>query len=364
VSPTDVSVVMPVHGNWPVVRRAVEAVRAHSAGAELIAVDDVSPDDTGDRVEAEEGVVAIRSRENVGFGAACNLGAARAGGRFICFLNSDAIVRAGWLEPLIRAAERHGVAAAVPMLLNEDGTIQEAGGAVGRDGSTYPLGRGANADDPTWSFAREVDYGSAACLLVRRAEFEAARGFDAVFAPAYYEDADLCLRLAERGLRTVFEPSSRVTHLGYASGSVERARLLVEQNRKTFVARWGERLAHRPIVAGARPWPHRELALRDAIALIRMLVLDDAGLTRRLLALWPWARIEQAPDDLDGWLEDRRFHYSAVVARRQPDEALRAALTRSQPQAPLVVLGEAGDDQVIEGLAGHGIAPPEATPRG
>lgn len=366
---------MPVHGNWPVVRRAIEALRRHSAGIELIAVDDASPDGTGDRLESEDGVIVIRNHESIGFGASCNLGAARADRRFLCFLNSDSIVHSGWLVPLTEAAEVDGVGVVVAELLNEDGTIQEAGCTVGRDGSTFPLGRGAEANDPTWSFSREVDYGSAACLLTRRADFEADGGFDAAFSPAYYEDADLCLRFAERGLRTVFAPASRVTHLGYASGSVERARALVDRNRKTFLERWGEQLEQRPIVAGGLPWPHRLLALRDAIALVRILVLHDGGLAHRLSNLWPRTRvtvsgaaanhgIEQAPSDLGKWLEDRRFHYSAVVSPHQPHNELAGALRHSQPQAPVTVVSDATDDAIVERLAQTGIAPPNATPRG
>ena len=183
---------------------------------------------------------------------------------------------------------------------------------------------------PSGRSIREVDYGSAACLVVRRAAFEELGGFDEAYAPAYYEDADLCLRLAERGLRTVFEPRSRVTHLQYGSGSVDAAVQHVRRNRRVFLERWGDRLSHRPIVGDGTGGPHRLLAFRDAIALTRILVLSDAELAGRLRRVWTAARItlagqgagegvESAPRELDGWLDRRRFHYSAVVSSVEPD---------------------------------------------
>ena len=50
------------------------------------------------------------------------------------------------------------------MLLNPDGTIQEAGSVVDSVGWTQALGSGADANAFEYRFRREVDYGSGACL--------------------------------------------------------------------------------------------------------------------------------------------------------------------------------------------------------
>ena len=65
---------------------------------------------------------------------------------------------------------------------------------------------------PRWNVRREVDYASGACLAVRREMFNELGGFDIAFAPAYSEDADLCFRLRERGLRVIYEPTSAIVH--------------------------------------------------------------------------------------------------------------------------------------------------------
>jgi GT2 family glycosyltransferase len=318
------SVIMPVHGNWPVARRALDALEPELGGErEVIVVDDASPEPAPDGLPG----TIVRNDENAGFGPSCNRGAELAQGRFVLFLNSDSIVEPGALAALEARAERED-AAVTGMLLGEDGRVQEAGCAVGRDGVTFPLGAGSEPDDPQWAFRREVDYGSAACLLVSRDRFRELGGFDDRFAPGYYEDVDFCLRLG----RTILEPAARVVHLQHGSGSVERARELVRRNRTAFVERWGSRFAHRPIVVAARPWTHRLLALRDAIALLRILVVGDARLAEEAASRWPHARITLVgAEPADGVesaeasdLDARHFHYSAVLGEID---------VRSQPQA-------------------------------
>jgi len=61
-------------------------------------------------------------------------------------------------------------------------------------------------------------------MLVPAELFFELGGFDELFAPAYFEDTDLCFKLHERGLLTIFEPRSRVVHLRHGSGTSESAR--------------------------------------------------------------------------------------------------------------------------------------------
>ena len=106
-----------------------------------------------------------------------------------------------------------------------------------------------DGDDPErlcYRFRRVVDYGAAACMLIRRATFEALGGFDERYAPAYYEDADLCLRLADRGLSVVYEPRATITHIRFGSSGAGTAVELSERNHARFVERWSTQLTGRP----------------------------------------------------------------------------------------------------------------------
>ena len=60
----------------------------------------------------------------------------------------------------------------------------------------------------------DVEQPAAAALLVRRDVFEKVGGFDPVFAPAWFEDVDLCAKILESGYRIRFVPAARASHVG------------------------------------------------------------------------------------------------------------------------------------------------------
>ncbi|HEY6836881.1 MAG TPA: glycosyltransferase [Gaiellaceae bacterium] len=392
-----VSVVMVLYGGGDLALRAVSALAERTDPCfELILVDNASPDDALAQIEANvEGATIIRNDTNRGFGGASNQGAERARSRYLCFLNSDALVEPGWLLPLLETLEEPGVGAVVPMYLNQNGTLQEAGSVVDSIGHCHMVGRESDPREFRHRFRREVDFGSAACMLVPAEEFQAVGGFDERFSPGYYEDTDLCFKLHERGLRTIYEPRSRVVHVQHGSGTSESARQTMERHRGLFVERWGERLAERPHVTEAAQKPGQMLAARDAEALNRFLVIDDrvpytdrgsgdprmAALLRELAALWPSGRttllaesgrdaeryaepllrqgveIACPPVDWERWFEERRFHYGVViVSRHQNAERFGGYLQLSQPQALKVFDTEALTFRRLERLTA--ILPP------
>src|SRR5439155_6254234 len=210
-----VSTVMVLYGGGKVAARAISALADNTEPCfELVLVDNASPDDSLARVEKHaEGATIIRNESNRGFGGACNQGAEQARGRYLCFLNSDALVEPGWLPPLLETLEGPGVGAVAPMYLNENGTLQEAGSVVDSIGHCHMVGRDGDPRDFAHRFRREIDFGSAACMLMRAELFHELGGFDERYTPGYFEDTDLCFKLHERGLRTIYQPRSPVVHV-------------------------------------------------------------------------------------------------------------------------------------------------------
>ncbi|MEA2193838.1 MAG: hypothetical protein QOG42_272, partial [Solirubrobacteraceae bacterium] len=272
-----VSVVMVSHGAWRWTRAALAALAAHTElPYEVILVDNASPDETPARLAELDGARVVFNATNRGFGPGCNQGAELARAPLLLFLNTDSMVHAGWLEPMIGALESAAwIGAVVPRYLHEDGRLQEAGALLAQDGTVLTYGDGDRPDRLRYRFRRVVDFGGAACMLVRGADFAALGGFDPVFAPAYYEDVDLCFRLAQTGRATLYEPRALVTHIRHASGGPARASELSQTNRATFVARWHAQLRGRPAsLAGAAAGGRARIAARDALALERVLVVD------------------------------------------------------------------------------------------
>ena len=73
------------------------------------------------------------------------------------------------------------------------------------------FGRGsADPEHPLFDHVREVDYCSGAALATPRELFQRLGGFDAAFAPAYYEDTDYAFRLRQHGYRVYYQPESVV----------------------------------------------------------------------------------------------------------------------------------------------------------
>jgi O-antigen biosynthesis protein len=240
-----VSIVIPAFNHWRYTNaclRALAATHDPAIATEIVVVDDGSTDRTAELLQACTGIRTVRMESNGGFAAACNAGAAVARGTYLHFLNNDAIVTPGWLRPLLDTFAADAAAGAVVSQLRyPDDTLAEAGGAIWRDGRGSNYGRGDAPADWRYATARSVDYGSAASLMVIAAAFVRAGGFSTAFAPAYYEDADLCFSLRAGGYRTMYQPRSIVYHaegVSYGSNASDAARALQERSRRTFAAKW------------------------------------------------------------------------------------------------------------------------------
>ena len=116
-------------------------------------------------------------------------------------------------------------------------------------GATEPgwnVGRNDSPDDPRYGFLRDADYVSGAALLIRRELFERAGGFSETFAPAYYEDVDLCFSVRALGYRVVYQPRSVVVHYDGVTAGDERSgvKRFQEINRPKFREKWAAELEY------------------------------------------------------------------------------------------------------------------------
>ena len=277
VDAPEVTVAMAVYGRWDWVERALGALRdATPPVYEVVVVYSASPDGSGDRLAAEvDGITLLRNDTNEGFGRAINRAAQVAKGEHLCILNSDALVQDGWLPPLLAAMDDPAVGVALPLYLSMEETVLEAGSTVGADGVTVPIGRGCAPDAPEVRFPRVVDFGSAACMVVRTEAFRAVGGFAEAYGLGYYEDTELCFALRERGLRSVYVPGATVQHGLGASLSKEEAKARSDANRPVLLARRAADLVGRPELERWEDHPHRLVHARDRLAPIRVLVVAE-----------------------------------------------------------------------------------------
>jgi GT2 family glycosyltransferase len=195
-------------------------------GDELIVVDNASSDGTAASIErAGLELDLVRSPGNLGFAAGCNAGAERASGDLLLFLNPDVAPERGAIAAL-RASD--GWDAWQGLITYPDGkTVNSAGGEIHYLGISWAGGCERPVDE--YGSPREVGFASGACLMLRRAEWDALGGFE----PGYFmycEDVDLSLRVRLRGGRVGIEPAARFRHdYSFEKGS-EKWRFL-ERNR-------------------------------------------------------------------------------------------------------------------------------------
>ncbi len=212
-----VSIIIPVFNRLACTKRCIDAIFRNTdcPAYALIIVDNGSTDGTGRFLSGLKGgnITILRQEKNLGYTLACNIGASLVGGEYLLLLNNDTEVQPGWLGPLVAIAEKYPDCGAVgSKLVYPDGRLQEAGSIVFKDGTAWNYGKGFAPDDPAFNFVREVDYCSAASLLVRKRVWDIVGGFDAGYAPAYYEDTDLCFAMRRRGYKTYYQPASVVIH--------------------------------------------------------------------------------------------------------------------------------------------------------
>ena len=295
---TDVSVVIVSYESRELLARCLAALAADggaSASREVIVVDQASRDGTAAWLAAEHpGVRLVALAENAGFGAGNNRGAEIARGHWLLLLNSDAFVRPGAIDELVRFAEaRPAIGAVGPRLLWPDGRLQRSCRrfpTVFRLATEFlylrklaPRSRILNGfycgefahDEP-----RRVDWVTGACVLVRRELYERLGGFDEAFF-LYSEEVDLLRRAAEAGAETWYDPAAEVVHVWGGTAGRASALTLEEQARShvRYLCKHASsataRRARLVLLAGLRLRARRSPAYREAARWLAARQVDE-----------------------------------------------------------------------------------------
>ena len=199
---------------------------------EILVVDNASADDTVTRVRASwPGVRLIASPSNLGFAAANNRGIRESSSELVLLLNPDTSVPRGAIDRLVAHLDaRPDVAIVGPRIVDGEGRAELSFGSmiapltelrqkvlvVGNDRGLRPI---VSMVDRMTRRTREVDWVSGACLLIRRADVEAAGLLDERFF-LYTEDVDLCASVRRRGRTVLFAADVEIQHLrGRSAGA-------------------------------------------------------------------------------------------------------------------------------------------------
>jgi GT2 family glycosyltransferase len=238
----DAAIVIVSYRSGEAARTCLDAAIADlgSVRWEAVVVDNASDGNGLAAASLLPNVRLVANPINVGFGAAVNQAARATSAPLLWLLNPDCVVQPDAFAALRRVLEGDPrCAIAAPRLMNVDGTVQESArgepraltGLFGRNTwltryfpSSRIVRRNLRAAELVASGAESatIDWAMGAAMLVRREAFDEVGGFDERFF-LYWEDADLCRRLRDRGWTVRYVPGSRVTHAGGASAKTDPA---------------------------------------------------------------------------------------------------------------------------------------------
>jgi len=210
-----VSVIIPVYNQLNYTIDCIYSIIINSGfdDFEIIIANDNSTEDQSILNKYFTNLSILTNTTNLGFLKNCNNAALQAKGDYLVFLNNDTYVLKNWLSELLDVFRRFdNVGIAGSKLVYPDGHLQEAGGIIWQDGSAWNYGNGGDPSSYEYNYVRETDYVSGASLMISKKLWLEIGGFDELYAPAYCEDSDLCMKVRAKGYKVFYEPCSIVIH--------------------------------------------------------------------------------------------------------------------------------------------------------
>lgn len=190
----------------------------------ITVVDNASADGTAEHVRQRwPSVQVIDSGGNVGFAKANNIGIRATESDYVLLLNPDTVAPPGAIQTLVRGLASHPEAAiAGARLLGPTGFPELSWGAAITPWNETKqmlfsrlylrkIRSVVRRMDRLSRQAREVDWVSGACMVIRRADLAAVGGLDERYF-MYNEDVDLCVEMSKRGRTTLYVAGAEVLH--------------------------------------------------------------------------------------------------------------------------------------------------------
>ncbi len=197
--------------------------------AEIVIVDNASADFSTDAIASSwPHIKIIKNGSNLGFAAACNIGARAATGSHFLFLNPDCVLAEDAVQRMLEGADSvKDVGMVGGLLVDPDGTEQGGGRrAVPTPWRSLVRATGLSRFADRWprlfydfhlhkqplpAAPIEVEAISGACMLVPRHAMEKVGSWDESYF-LHCEDLDLCMRFRRMGWKVLFVPSAKVVH--------------------------------------------------------------------------------------------------------------------------------------------------------
>lgn len=183
------------------------------------------------------------------YSAINNFAAKEAKGEYLLFLNNDVeILTPDWMEEMLQNCQQENVAAVGAKLYYPDDTIQHAGVVLGLGGIAGHIMCRASKEDPGYLgrmiSVQEISAVTAACMMVKKSDFDAVGGLDETFQVAF-NDIDLCMKFSAAGKKIIFTPYAELYHYESKSRGLEdtpEKQFRFDKEVKRFQEKWAQQL--------------------------------------------------------------------------------------------------------------------------
>jgi GT2 family glycosyltransferase len=238
VANIDISFVVPLFNHLEETKAMLASLQEtipQSYQYEIILVDDCSSDKTPTWMKQIDSplIKTYINPSNQGYANTNNIGVSHAQGTYLVLINNDLLFTQGWLEPMLAAIQDPVLNAGIVGNIQYrviDKMIDHVGVEVTEIGQIDHIRTIDNQRD-----LRKVFATTGACMLMKRADFVALRGFDEAYVNGV-EDVDLCLRMKQLGKSIYVAQQSHIYH--HVSLSRDRASIRNEMNSQLFYKKW------------------------------------------------------------------------------------------------------------------------------
>lgn len=230
-------IIIPVWNQFNFTRTCIESVFAKTTYPfHLIIIDNASDKITRDYLaalaeEKKNSITLLNNETNLGFVKATNQGIRVSTAPYICLLNNDTEVTAGWLSEMVKVAESSEDIGIVNPNSNTMGAKPRLGqskDALAKELSSYTGGYS------------ELAWATGFCMLIKRQLIEKIGLFDEIYGLGNFEDADFSKQAQELGFHSACAQAAYVYHRERRSFiRHKRFNQNFEKNRQIFYARWG-----------------------------------------------------------------------------------------------------------------------------
>lgn len=242
-----VAIIIPTWNGLHLLKQSLDSVmtaRNNYPGiCDVVVIDNGSQDRTTDVIkDYYPEILLIENENNIGFGAACNIGASAVNSDLVLFLNNDIFIKENFVESLVLESKKlKDFFSICPQTnyWNEDGLSSDV------FSSSINFSYTKNQElIQHWAvknfrnIAKPIEptiYGTGAAILIDRKKFDALGGFDSVYGLAYWEDVDLCVRAWASGWASYCASSVVAWHMISATSNNQESSTKSVMMKKNYI---------------------------------------------------------------------------------------------------------------------------------